>query len=248
MSLGRIEDYNKRLPIVEVYTAVQSEGSRQGYPTIVIRTTGCTHRCWFGEGGWCDSWYTSIHAEKGKYTFNDIIKMYDDNPQISEMMLTGGSPTMHKKLVNELTHFAHERGIYITIETEGSHFLPTDYPINLLSISPKFSNSVPVLGVKTPQGNITDERMIKKHNSKRLNIEAIKQSIEYHSDYHIKPVLDKDLSMVTEVEEFLKVTSGIRRRINIYLSPSPISTGLLSMYAEMADGGFVLPSSKPNSW
>ena len=36
MSLGRIEDYNKNLPIVEGYTAVQSEGSRQGYPTIVI--------------------------------------------------------------------------------------------------------------------------------------------------------------------------------------------------------------------
>ena len=186
--LKRIEDYSKNLPIVEVYTAVQSEGSRQGYPTIVVRTTGCTHRCYFGEGGWCDSWYTSIHPEKGQYCFQDIIDAYDQNPHIKEMMLTGGSPTMHPKLVNELTHLAHERNIFITIETEGSHFLPTDYPINLLSISPKFSNSVPVLGVKTPQGTITDERMIKRHNSKRLNKEAIKQSIEYHSDYHIKPV------------------------------------------------------------
>jgi len=202
--LGRVKNYDKNLPIVELYTAVQSEGSRAGYPTVVIRTTGCTHRCYFGEGGWCDSWYTSIHAEKGKYTFNDIIKMYDDNPQISEMMLTGGSPTMHKKLVNELTHFAHERNIFITIETEGSHFVPTDYPINLLSISPKFSNSIPVLGVKTPTGTITDEKMIKKHNSKRMNIEAIKKSISYHSDYHIKPVLDKNLSMIEEVEEMLK--------------------------------------------
>ena len=100
MSLKRIEDYDKVLPIVEVYTAVQSEGSRQGYPTIVIRTTGCTHRCYFGEGGWCDSWYTSIHPEKGQYTFNDIIKMYEDNSHIKEMMLTGGSPTMHPALVN----------------------------------------------------------------------------------------------------------------------------------------------------
>ena len=160
MSLGRIEDYDKNLPIVEIYTAVQSEGSRAGYPTVVIRTTGCTHRCYFGEGGWCDSWYTSIHPEKGKFTFNDIIKAYDDNPHISEMMLTGGSPSMHKKLVNELTHLANERNIFITMENEGSHFLPTDYPINLLSISPKFSNSVPVLGVVTPEGKITDEKMI----------------------------------------------------------------------------------------
>ena len=202
--LKRIEDYTKNLPIVEVYTAVQSEGSRQGYPTIVIRTTGCTHRCYFGEGGWCDSWYTSIHPEKGTYCFQDIIDAYDQHPHIKEMMLTGGSPTMHPKLVNELTHFAHERDIFITIETEGSHFLPTDYPINLLSISPKFSNSVPVLGVKTPQGTITDEKMIKKHNSKRMNIEAIKQSIAYHSDYHIKPVIDKELTMIPEVDEMIE--------------------------------------------
>ena len=202
--LKRIEDYDKVLPIVEVYTAVQSEGSRQGYPTIVIRTTGCTHRCYFGEGGWCDSWYTSIHPEKGQYTFNDIIKMYKDNPHIKEMMLTGGSPTMHPTLVNELTHLANERDIFITIETEGSHFLPTDFPIDLLSISPKFSNSVPVLGATTPQGNIVEQKMIDRHNKHRLNKEAIKKSIEYHNDYHIKPVLDKDLTMVGEVEEFVK--------------------------------------------
>ena len=203
MSLGRIEDYNKNLPIVEVYTAVQSEGSRQGFPTIVIRTTGCTHRCYFGEGGWCDSWYTSIHPEKGKYNFNDIIKKYEENPHIKEMMLTGGSPTMHAKLVNELTHFAHENEIFITIENEGSHYLPTDYPIDLLSISPKFSNSIPVVGTLTPQGKVVDEKMIKTHNRLRVNKDAIRQSIMYHKDYHIKPVLDKDFTILDEIEDFL---------------------------------------------
>lgn len=203
-SLGRIEDYNKVLPVLELYTAVQSEGSRAGYPTIVIRTTGCTHRCYFGEGGWCDSWYTSIHPEKGKYTFQAIIDMYNKHPHIKEMMLTGGAPTMHPKLVNELTHFAKEREIFITMETEGSHFLPTDYPINLLSISPKFSNSIPILGAITPEGKVADETMIKQHNKFRLNLEAIKKSIEYHSDYHIKPVLDKDLRIYGEVFKFLQ--------------------------------------------
>lgn len=204
MKLKRIEDFNKTLPILELYTAVQSEGSRQGYPTIVIRTTGCTHRCYFGEGGWCDSWYTSIHPEKGTYCFQDIVDMYKANPHIKEMMLTGGSPTMHPALVNELTHFAYENNIYITIETEGSHFLSTDYPINLLSISPKFNNSIPVVGTTTPQGQVVDERMVKQHNKFRLHIDNIADSIIYHSNFHLKPVIDKDLNVMPEVEKFIE--------------------------------------------
>jgi 7-carboxy-7-deazaguanine synthase len=203
MKLNRIKDYDKILPIVEVYTCIQSEGSRAGYPTICVRTTGCTHRCFFREGGWCDSWYTSIHPEKGKYSLNDIIKMYDENPHIKEMMLTGGSPTMHGDLVNELTYFAANRGIFITIETEGSHFLETDNAINLLSISPKFTNSIPTLGVKTPQGKIVDQKFIDQHNKLRMNIGSIAKMIYNHDDFHIKPVIDKDLSILPEVEMFL---------------------------------------------
>lgn len=201
--MNRITDYNKVLPVLELYTAVQSEGSRAGYPTVVVRTTGCVLRCFFGEGGFCDSWYTSWHPEKGTFTFNDIIKMYDENPHISEMMLTGGSPTMHPALVNELTHFAHERGIFITIETEGSHFVATDYPIGLISLSPKFTNSIPVLGTVTPKGKTTDQKMIDQHNKFRMNYRAMAQMIAFHDSFHIKPVVDKDLSIIPEFQEFL---------------------------------------------
>ena len=198
----RIEDYNKVLPVLEVYRAVQSEGSRFGRPTIVIRTTGCTHRCYFGEGGWCDSWYTSIHPEKGIFKFQDIINIYDKNPQVKEMMLTGGSPTMPPALVNELTHFANERDITITIETEGSAFIETDYPIGLISLSPKFSNSVPVVGAVTPAGKVVDEKFIKVHNRKRLNTTAIKQMMEFHTDYHYKPVWDGTPKNLEEIEAY----------------------------------------------
>ena len=202
----RIEDYTKTLPILELYRCIQSEGSRFGRPTIAVRTTGCTHRCYFGEGGWCDSWYTSIHPEKGTFTFQDIINIYDENPHIKEMMLTGGSPTMHPALVNELTHFAHERDILITIETEGSHFVPTDYPIGLISLSPKFGNSIPVLGAVTPQGAIVDQRMIDQHNKFRMNHDVMKKMMEYHLDYHFKPVVDRNNPEVwNEIEEFIAI-------------------------------------------
>lgn len=236
--LGRIEDYSKVLPIVELYTAVQSEGSRAGYPTIVIRTTGCTHRCFFGEGGWCDSWYTSIHPEKGTFSLNDIVKMYDENPHISEMMLTGGSPTMHPALVNELTHFAHERNLFITIETEGSHFLPTDYPIGLISLSPKFANSVPVLGVATPQGKVTDQKMIDQHNKFRMNYKAMAQMIAYHNSFHLKPVIDKDLSIIPEYEEFMDRLAQELRTVQ----------GVNDIYFDYMEDSEIKKYLKDNTW
>ena len=227
--LKRITDYNKVLPVLEVYRCVQSEGSRFGRPTIAVRTTGCTHRCYFGEGGWCDSWYTSIHPEKGTFTFNDIIKIYDDNPQVKEMMLTGGSPTMHPALVNEITHFAKERGILVTIETEGSHFLETDYPLDLISLSPKFSNSVPVLGAITPNGAVADERMIKVHNRLRLNKDAIRKTIDYHKDYHFKPVWDGTEDNLSEIETF-RVEMNIPKEKTFVMPAGDTREQLIKMY------------------
>ena len=230
----RITDYNKILPIVELYRCIQSEGSRFGRPTIAVRTTGCTHRCFFGEGGWCDSWYTSIHPEKGTFCFNDIIKIYDENPHIKEMMLTGGSPTMHPALVNELTHFAHERNILITIETEGSHFIATDYAIGLVSLSPKFNNSVPVVGVATPQGTITDEKMVAQHEKFRLNKDAIKQMIEFHTDYHYKPVWDGTQENLQEIETF-RIEMNIPKDKTYIMPAGDTREELIHMYPVVFD-------------
>ena len=230
--LKRIEDYDKVLPILELYRCVQSEGSRFGRPTIAVRTTGCTHRCYFGEGGWCDSWYTSIHPEKGTFTFNDIIKIYDENPHIKEMMLTGGSPTMHKALVNEITHFAKKREIFVTIETEGSHFLETDYPIDLISLSPKFSNTIPQLGVKTPGGKITDEKMIKQHNKFRLNHDAIRKTLEYHNDYHYKPVWDGKDESLLEIEHF-RLIHNIPKDKTFIMPAGDTRETLIEMYPKV---------------
>jgi len=227
--MDRILDYNKKIQVIEIYPCVQSEGSRQGRPTVAVRTTGCTHRCWFGEGGWCDSWYTSIHPEKGKFTFNDIVKIYDENPHIKEMMLTGGAPTMHPALVNELTHFANERDILITMETEGSHFIETDFPIGLLSISPKFSNSVPRVGILTPLGKEVDQKFVDQHNKYRLNIPEIKKMIEFHSDYHLKPVWDGTEENLAEIEAF-RVELGIPKNKTWIMPAGDTAEELTRMY------------------
>lgn len=228
----RIEDYNKVLPVLEVYRCVQSEGSRFGRPTIAVRTTGCTHRCYFGEGGWCDSWYTSIHPQKGTFTFNDIIDIYDKNPHVKEMMLTGGSPTMHPALVNELTHFANERGILITIETEGSHFVQTDYPIGLISLSPKFSNSRPRVGITTPGDKVVDERFVAQHEKFRLNYEAIEQTLQFHDDYHYKPVWDGTDENLAEIEDF-RVKMCIPKNKTFVMPAGDTRETLIEMYPKV---------------
>jgi 7-carboxy-7-deazaguanine synthase len=230
----RIEDYSKVLPILEVYRCVQSEGSRFGRPTIAVRTTGCTHRCYFGEGGWCDSWYTSIHPEKGVFTFNDIVKIYDENPHIKEMMLTGGSPTMHPRLVNELTHFANERDILITIETEGSAFVETDYPLGLISISPKFKNSIPVIGAITPAGKVVDQKMIKTHNRFRQNTESIKKMIAFHDDYHFKPVWDGTAENLEEIESY-RLELGVPKNKTFIMPAGDNRETLIKMYPLVFD-------------
>ena len=223
---------SKILPILELYRCVQSEGSRFGIPTIAVRTTGCTHRCYFGEGGWCDSGYTSIHPEKGKYTWDDIHKIYDDNPHVKEMMLTGGSPSMHRDLVNDLMHFAHERGIFVTMETEGSHAIQTDIPIHLISLSPKFSNSVPVIGAVTPKGKVVDQKFVDIHNRMRLNLDVIDELISLHSDYHFKPVWDGSEENIDEIEQF-RVKMQIPKNKTYIMPAGDTRETLIEMYPKV---------------
>jgi 7-carboxy-7-deazaguanine synthase len=141
---------------------------------------------------------------------------------------------MHPKLVNELTHFANERGILITIETEGSHFVPTDYPLGLISLSPKFNNSVPVLGAVTPQGAIVDQRMIDQHNKFRLNLNVMKQMIDFHTDYHYKPVWDGTAYNLEEIEEF-RVLLNIPKNKTYIMPAGDNREELIKMYPLVFD-------------
>ena len=141
---------------------------------------------------------------------------------------------MHPALVNELTHFAHERGIIITIETEGSRFVETDYPIDLISLSPKFSNSVPVIGAVTPDGKVADEKMIRIHNMKRKNTEEIKKTLAYHKDYHYKPVWDGTQENLEEIEAY-RIELGIPKNKTYVMLAGDTRDTLIEMYPKVFD-------------
>ena len=198
--------FEEKKGILELYTCIQTEGSKAGYPNILVRFSGCTHRCYFGEGGFCDSWYTSWHPEKALFSLKDVFDFIEKNSHICHIMITGGSPTMYPQQVNEIIKF-HKRfhgfESHVTIETEGSHFIETSYPIDLVSLSPKFSNSLPIVGTKTPNDIEVTQKMVDLHNRMRLNYEAIGKMLDYHEDYHYKPVWTPgDNKTLDEIETF----------------------------------------------
>ena len=195
-------DYNKVQPLGETYTCLQGEGKYIGIPHILIRVTGCRLRCQFSNS-FCDTPYASWKPEKGKYTLNDIVKFYEDNPHIKYTMITGGGPTIHPELLQELCRIGKYYRHTITIETEGSEFVQTVG--DNISLSPKLSNSTPIPGTWMPFTNReVTEKDKQQHEKWRCNYEAMEQLINNHPDYQLKPVISNEEDLV-EVKELQKI-------------------------------------------
>lgn len=205
--MNRQIDLLKKIPIVEVYPCLQSEGKLTGIPHILIRSTGCVLRCQFSETDFCDSWYTSWHPDKGTFCLADIIATFNRYPHIKHAMFTGGSMSMHPEMMKDLCQLLHERDIFITFETEGSVFVE-DLDIDLLSLSPKMSNSQPRVGTKTPLGREVTQKDLDKHNKFRKDYTVMNAWIHASKDYQLKPVvsdIEVDMPEIIELMEFLEI-------------------------------------------
>ena len=205
---------DKIIPINEIYTCLQGEGKLTGVPHILIRVTGCRLRCQFSNS-FCDTPYSSWGPEKGKFTYDDIDQFYSDNQHIKHTMITGGGPTLHKEMLVDLWNLAKIHHHYVTIETEGSESVSTQ--ADLISLSPKLSNSTPRPGTWMPYLNreVTEQDK-EKHEKWRCNYEAMRLLLDLHPDYQLKPVIsdEKDLEEVKELQKEL----GVPNR-KVYLMP-----------------------------
>lgn len=119
----------------EVFTTIQGEGILTGVPSLFIRTTGCNLRC-----VWCDTPYTSWQPEGEEWTLDQIAARVESEPCIRHVVVTGGEPMLPPGIV-ELTQLLRRLGRHITIETAGTVYQPV--ACDLMSISPKLSNSTP---------------------------------------------------------------------------------------------------------
>lgn len=121
--------------IAEIFYSVQGEGGLVGVPSVFVRTSGCNLRC-----SWCDTPYTSWNPEGDNLGPDEILARASAFGAARHVVLTGGEPMIAPGIV-ELSRRFRERGMHVTIETAGTVFAPVE--CDLLSISPKLSNSTP---------------------------------------------------------------------------------------------------------
>ena len=122
------------MKIAELFYSLQGEGALVGVPSVFIRTSGCNLRC-----AWCDTPYTSWQPEGADFEIEQILDEVKAHPA-RHVVVTGGEPMILPD-VAPLTERLRALGLHITIETAGTVFRPV--ACDLMSISPKLSNSTP---------------------------------------------------------------------------------------------------------
>ena len=163
------------MQISEIFYSLQGEGALAGVPSVFIRLAGCTLRC-----RWCDTKYAWDKNAGSRFTLEEII------PEIQKwscrfVVITGGEPMVNSELP-QLAGQLKALGKHVTIETAGIAYYP-DLPCDLMSISPKLSNSTP-----------EDPRIAAEHENSRLDL-AVLSGLVDHYHYQLKFVVESETDL-----------------------------------------------------
>ncbi len=159
--------------IAEIYDSLQGEGFLTGTPSVFVRVSGCNLRCWF-----CDTPFASWNPEGDDLSVEEILRKVSASG-CRHVVLTGGEPMLFSELLPLCEHLSRV-GTHITIETAGTLYLPLQ--CDLMSISPKLGNSLPIA--------IEASRWFQRHESSRHRPEVMRKLVDEH-EYQIKFVVDK---------------------------------------------------------
>ena len=169
--------------ISEIFYSLQGEGFLAGVPSVFVRLAGCPLRC-----RWCDTKYAWDQTAGRHYSIEKIVQTVQQWP-CKFVVITGGEPMINSDLP-QLVQKLKASKKHITIETAGIAFIPA-LPCDLMSISPKLSNSTP-----------NDPKLASVHEDSRLDIAALRELIDKYS-YQLKFVVDSQADL-PEIQQTLK--------------------------------------------
>ena len=172
----------------EIFYSLQGEGFLAGAPSVFIRLAGCPLRC-----RWCDTKYAWDQTAGAHYSIEKIVQTVQQWPS-KHIVITGGEPMINQELA-QLVKQIKASGKHITIETAGIVFIP-DMTCDLMSISPKLSNSNP-----------SDPKLAASHEDSRLDLAVLRELIDNYQ-YQLKFVVDSE-SDLPEIQQTLKETGNV---------------------------------------
>jgi 7-carboxy-7-deazaguanine synthase len=159
----------------EIFYSLQGEGFLAGGPSAFIRLAGCPLRC-----RWCDTKYAWDQTAGAHYSIEKIVQTIQQWPS-RFIVITGGEPMINSELP-QLVKELKASDKHITIETAGIAFIP-DMPCDLMSISPKLSNSTP-----------SDPKVAAAHEDSRLDVAVLRELTDNY-EYQLKFVVDSETDL-----------------------------------------------------
>lgn len=197
--------------IAEIFVSIQGEGLFAGERSVFVRTTGCNLRCWF-----CDTPYTSWSPEGFLLPWEDVLKDVS-SAGVGHVVLTGGEPLLQPQMV-PLSQALREHGHIVTIETAGTVYRPV--AADLMSLSPKLSNSVPA--ARSPQWST-------RHRRDQHRPDVMRRLID-EFPYQLKFVIDT-ADNLDEVARYVESLGPIPGK-NVWLMPQGVTMDALTAKGE----------------
>ncbi len=208
---------------------VQGEGKLAGTPSLFIRLASCNLRCiWQMEDGslcQCDTSYASFHPEgKRSWDVDEIVSVVRHNlGNIQHVVITGGEPLLQKKGVEALSKkLKTSLNVHITVESNGTLYdEELAQWVDLFSISPKLSNSVPSLD-KLQHYKESETGASKYHHQIRRNIKALQSYVDLvkstDKELQLKFVVGKSTDEDEIINDYINLLSGVDKN-DIMLMP-----------------------------
>lgn len=163
--------------ISEIFYSLQGEGGLLGIPSVFVRTSGCNLRC-----TWCDTPYASWQPEGEEMEVEQILTTLNLHPT-RFIVVTGGEPMVARE-IHALLAQLHAADKHVTLETAGT-VPPGKSRVNLVSLSPKLSNS-------RPSAERAGTAWLERHEQTRLQPEVLRQWLGAADDYQLKFVISTE--------------------------------------------------------